>query len=76
MGVSLSNDVPFIFQMLFFLYQVLHIHYIQSTIILLPYKFYFLSRLGDVLSSLTSKKEIVPYENSRMTQILADSLGK
>nr|CAD1826270.1 unnamed protein product [Ananas comosus var. bracteatus] len=34
-----------------------------------------LSALGDVLSSLTSKKEIVPYENSRMTQILADSLG-
>nr|XP_010942682.1 kinesin-like protein KIN-14L isoform X1 [Elaeis guineensis] len=34
-----------------------------------------LSALGDVLSSLTSKKEIIPYENSRLTQLLADSLG-
>ncbi|XP_009414028.2 kinesin-like protein KIN-14L isoform X1 [Musa acuminata AAA Group] len=34
-----------------------------------------LSALGDVLTSLTTKKETVPYENSRMTQILADSMG-
>ncbi|OUZ99796.1 Kinesin [Macleaya cordata] len=34
-----------------------------------------LSALGDVLSSLTSKKEIVPYENSRLTKLLADSIG-
>ncbi|WOL06562.1 hypothetical protein Cni_G15296 [Canna indica] len=34
-----------------------------------------LSALGDVLTSLTTRKETVPYENSRMTQILADSLG-
>jgi hypothetical protein len=32
-------------------------------------------RLGDVLSSLTSKKDVVPYENSVLTQILGDSLG-
>ncbi|XP_043697529.1 kinesin-like protein KIN-14B, partial [Telopea speciosissima] len=36
---------------------------------------YSLSALGDVLSSLTSKKDIVPYENSRLTKMLADSLG-
>lgn len=34
-----------------------------------------LSALGDVLSSLTSKKETIPYENSRLTRILSDSLG-
>ncbi|KDP29758.1 hypothetical protein JCGZ_18693 [Jatropha curcas] len=34
-----------------------------------------LSALGDVMSSLTSRKEVVPYENSMLTQILADSLG-
>nr|WDD38956.1 kinesin-like protein KIN-14 [Fagopyrum tataricum]WDD38957.1 kinesin-like protein KIN-14 transcript variant 2 [Fagopyrum tataricum] len=34
-----------------------------------------LSVLGDVLSSLTSKKDVVPYENSLLTTILADSLG-
>ncbi|KAE8010523.1 hypothetical protein FH972_006890 [Carpinus fangiana] len=33
------------------------------------------SALGDVLSSLTSKKDVVPYENSMLTQILGDSLG-
>lgn len=32
-------------------------------------------RLGDVLSSLTSKKDVVPYENSLLTQILGDSIG-
>jgi hypothetical protein len=32
-------------------------------------------RLGDVLSSLTSKKDVVPYENSMLTHILGDSLG-
>lgn len=34
-----------------------------------------LSALGDVLASLTSKKETVPYENSMLTKALADSLG-
>ncbi|CAH1413938.1 unnamed protein product [Lactuca virosa] len=34
-----------------------------------------LSALGDVLASLTSKKEDVPYENSMLTKLLADSLG-
>ncbi|KAJ9564968.1 hypothetical protein OSB04_000934 [Centaurea solstitialis] len=34
-----------------------------------------LSALGDVLASLTSKKEAVPYENSMLTKALADSLG-
>lgn len=33
-------------------------------------------RLGDVLSSLTSKKDVVPYENSVLTKALADSIGK
>lgn len=32
-------------------------------------------RLGDVLSSLSSKKDTVPYENSTLTRVLADSLG-
>lgn len=32
-------------------------------------------RLGDVLSSLTSKKEFIPYENSMLTKVLSDSLG-
>ncbi|VVB18129.1 unnamed protein product [Arabis nemorensis] len=34
-----------------------------------------ISALGDVLSSLTSKKDTIPYENSFLTRILADSLG-
>ncbi|XP_054824002.1 kinesin-like protein KIN-14B isoform X2 [Prosopis cineraria] len=34
-----------------------------------------LSALGDVLSSLTSKKDVIPYENSVLTGLLADSLG-
>ncbi|KAK8533806.1 hypothetical protein V6N13_028507 [Hibiscus sabdariffa] len=34
-----------------------------------------LSALGDVLSALTSKKDNIPYENSMLTNILADSLG-
>nr|XP_043638711.1 kinesin-like protein KIN-14B isoform X2 [Erigeron canadensis] len=34
-----------------------------------------LSALGDVLASLTSKKEDVPYENSLLTKALSDSLG-
>ncbi|XP_057492664.1 kinesin-like protein KIN-14B [Actinidia eriantha] len=34
-----------------------------------------LSALGDVLSSLTSKKNTVPYENSILTKVLSDSLG-
>ncbi|KAM7523807.1 hypothetical protein LguiA_013709 [Lonicera macranthoides] len=34
-----------------------------------------LSALGDVLTSLTSKKDTVPYENSTLTKTLADSLG-
>lgn len=35
-----------------------------------------LSALGDVLNSLTSKKDIVPYGNSMLTKVLADSLGE
>lgn len=31
--------------------------------------------LGDVLSALTSKKDVVPHENSLLTKILADSIG-
>ncbi|KAE9614469.1 putative minus-end-directed kinesin ATPase [Lupinus albus] len=34
-----------------------------------------LSAFGDVLSSLTSKKDVIPYENSMLTKILSDSLG-
>ncbi|KAI3862879.1 hypothetical protein MKW92_021464 [Papaver armeniacum] len=34
-----------------------------------------LSALGDVLCSLTSKKEMIPYENSRLTRLLEDSIG-
>ncbi|KAL9691607.1 hypothetical protein QQ045_012032 [Rhodiola kirilowii] len=34
-----------------------------------------LSALGEVLSSLTSNKDVVPYENSVLTELLADSLG-
>ncbi|KAF5188757.1 Kinesin-like protein kin-14l [Thalictrum thalictroides] len=34
-----------------------------------------LSALGDVLSSLTSRKDFIPYGNSRLTKILEDSLG-
>ncbi|KAL3524915.1 hypothetical protein ACH5RR_013287, partial [Cinchona calisaya] len=34
-----------------------------------------LSALGDVLASLTSKKETVPYGNSVLTKLLADTLG-
>nr|XP_027076804.1 kinesin-like protein KIN-14B [Coffea arabica] len=34
-----------------------------------------LSALGDVLASLTSNKETVPYGNSVLTKLLADSLG-
>ncbi|KAL6959447.1 Kinesin-like protein KIN-14B, variant 2 [Sarracenia purpurea var. burkii] len=34
-----------------------------------------LSALGDVLSSLTSKKDTVPYENSMLTKVLSDTLG-
>ncbi|KAL1209028.1 Kinesin-like protein KIN-14A [Cardamine amara subsp. amara] len=33
------------------------------------------SALGDVLSSLTSEKDSIPYDNSMLTRILADSLG-
>lgn len=35
----------------------------------------FICRLGDVLASLTSKKDTIPYENSVLTKVLADSLG-
>ncbi|KAK2977285.1 hypothetical protein RJ640_013050 [Escallonia rubra] len=34
-----------------------------------------LSALGDVLSSLSSNKDAVPYGNSMLTKVLADSLG-
>lgn len=36
---------------------------------------YYFCRLGDVLSSLTSNKDVVPYENSILTRLLADSIG-
>ncbi|GER47133.1 kinesin like protein for actin based chloroplast movement 2 [Striga asiatica] len=32
-------------------------------------------RLGDVLASVTSEKDDIPYENSALTKVLADSLG-
>ncbi|KAL1540787.1 Kinesin-like protein KIN-14B, variant 2 [Salvia divinorum] len=34
-----------------------------------------LAALGDVLASLTSKKDDIPYENSMLTKVLADSLA-
>lgn len=34
-----------------------------------------LSALGDVLYSLTSQKETLPYENSMLTKLLSDSIG-
>ncbi|KAJ0978133.1 hypothetical protein J5N97_013607 [Dioscorea zingiberensis] len=34
-----------------------------------------LSALGDVISALQSKKQHVPYRNSKLTQVLRDSLG-
>ncbi|GFP90699.1 kinesin-like protein kca2 [Phtheirospermum japonicum] len=34
-----------------------------------------LSALGDVLASVTSEKDNIPYENSVLTKVLADSLG-
>ncbi|XP_048437950.1 kinesin-like protein KIN-14B isoform X2 [Pyrus x bretschneideri] len=40
-----------------------------------PSKFNVSHLLGDVLSSLTSKKDAIPYENSMLTKVLADSLG-
>ncbi|XP_074337871.1 kinesin-like protein KIN-14B isoform X2 [Apium graveolens] len=34
-----------------------------------------LSALGDVMTCLTSEKDIVPYERSTLTKVLADSIG-
>ncbi|KAF3790067.1 Kinesin-like protein [Nymphaea thermarum] len=34
-----------------------------------------LSALGDVLSALTTKKDVVPYKDSKLTELLSDSLG-
>ena len=39
------------------------------------FSYFCARRLGDVLASLTSKKDVIPYENSMLTKLLADSIG-
>lgn len=34
-----------------------------------------LSALGDVIASLKKKRSHIPYRNSKLTQVLSDSLG-
>ncbi|KAH9315480.1 hypothetical protein KI387_024107, partial [Taxus chinensis] len=48
---------------------------IIALFVIIKYKLKLSLMLGDVVSALTGKKDGVPYGNSRLTQILSDSLG-